>query len=190
MLSPEIIDKLENADGYTEINIEDLEDLGAIKTLSFDDYSGHRVKSIGITDNFIILPKKLILRQNTLSIKENFSSKLNAEVRVLLTNDMKHFYKYLNHEFVMTTDFSTGMPINYLPEIDFTNWQGNLGIAVAIFEMQIDREIEVKDLFMQANNTFSIVASGEYKISFGTLVDTEMKEISIATNEDIDAMFD
>lgn len=189
MVLPDEIEAVLIDGGYEPIDIDSLEDLGAIKTLTFDDNSGHRVKSISIHDDFLILPKKLYLRQNVLNVTENISDKLNAEVRFALTNDLKHYYVYLNSEFVMLRDFARGMPLNKLNEVDFTNWQGNIGIAVSIAELKRDREIEIKDLFVIANNRYNIIANGDYKISFSTLVDVAMGEISIASDEDIDAMF-
>jgi hypothetical protein len=44
-------------------------------------------------------------------------------------------------------------------------------------------------LFVIANNRYNVIANGDYKISFSTLVDVAMGEISIASNEDIDAIF-
>ena len=118
MVLPDEIEDVLIDGGYEPIGIDSLEDLGAIKTLTFDDNSGHRVKSIGIHDDFLILPKKLYLRQNVLNVTENISDKLNAEVRFSLTNDLKHYYVYLNGEFVMIRDFARGMPLNKLNEVD------------------------------------------------------------------------
>jgi hypothetical protein len=89
----------------------------------------------------------------------------------------------------MIRDFARGMPLNKLNEVDFSHWQGNIGIAVNIAELKRDREIEIKDLFVIANNRYNVIANGDYKISFSTLVDVAMGEISIASNEDIDAIF-
>lgn len=189
MVLPEEIDGTLIVGGYERIDVDSLEDLGAIKTLIFDDNFGHRVKSIGIHDDFLILPRKLFLRQNTLKVTENLSEKLGAEVRFALTNDLKHYYVYKNSEFVMIKDFSRGMPLSALANIDFTNWQGNIGIAVSIAELKRDREIEIKGLYVIANNSYNVIANGEYKISFSTLVDIAMSEISIASDEDIDNMF-
>ena len=189
MVLPDEIEDVLIDGGYEPIGIDSLEDLGAIKTLTFDDNSGHRVKSIGIHDDFLILPKKLYLRQNILNVTENISDKLNAEVRFALTNDLKHYYVYLNGEFVMIKDFARGMPLSKLNEVDFSHWQGNIGVAVYIAEMKRDKEIEIKDLFIIANNKYNIIANGDYKISFSTLVDVAMGEISIVSNDDIDAMF-
>ena len=194
-LTPEYIDRLLRANGYEPIGLDELEDLGAIKTLTFNDNSGNRNKSIGIYNDFIIKPNKLIEHQNILIPSENISTALNAEIRVSLTNDLEHFYVYgpnpymAGMSFNEITELNEGMPVSMLPDVDLTNWVGDIGLALYISELSGEKPLLVRGLYFTINTNVDIIAHGEYKITFNTMLDTAVEGVNDATDQDIDNMF-
>lgn len=190
-LTPEYIDRLLRANGYEPIGLDELEDLGAIKTLTFNDNSGNRNKSIGIYKDFIIKPNKLIEHQNILIPSENISEALNAEIRVSLTDDLEHYYVYDYNTGVFNeiTELNEGMPVSMLPDVDLTNWVGDIGLALCISELSGNKPLFVDGLYFTINTRVNIIAHGEYKITFNTMLDTAVEGVNDATDQDIDNMF-
>lgn len=189
MLIPKVTDTDFLNNGYSSTVIGEIEDLGAIKTLSFNDYFGHREKSIGIYDDFLVLPNTLVEHQNILRITENISTKLNAELRYTITNDMEHYYVQVNGEFIETHNFKNGMSLDMLQNVDLTHWDGKIGIGISIQEKTPDRELWVGGLFVMLNKTINIMSEGVYKINYGTLIDTDIGSINVYPNNGIDSMF-
>lgn len=187
-LTPDKVKEILEEMGYVESTLDALENLGAIKTLSFNDHIGYRDKSVDILDSFVIKPIRLFEKQNVLMPSENISKELSAEIRVALTNDLEHYYIW-NGDFVEIENINEGLPITRLPDIDLTHWEGDMGLAISIEEKSADRKLEVNDLFFILNGNVPVIANGTYKITYGTLLETDVQDVREISDEDIDAMF-